>query len=1578
MRRVGPYEIPFPYAPYPLQEHAMTALREFLEEATTAASTANKPARGTSHHPAATAMAVLESPTGTGKSQMLLNTVLSCLFEPVCPMESKTGAKDKDVAAAPSTAGASADGNAASCTSKTDAESSGASMDKNGSVATASFSAPRTLEEVLRQRQLEEEINQLRRERKARVKAQRRLLRRARKFMRFQSQQQQQQQAGSHKGEAGGEEYLLAQDPVAWYAEQQQQHASAGVSSRSLSSSSSSASSSVSSDLDEASSDAGDAEGALEENLATMIPLRKPKVYVASRTHTQLQQLMEDLQRTAFAQHPLRVRSPTSQSSSSTTPAAARSLLPPPPPPPSDALSLSTSQTHQPSENAEASRDDPSTTVSSPPPLPPTASAEGRSSSHHPGTSSLHRLFAVHVAGRQHLCLNARLQRKAGGLNSGGEMLNHYCREAMQYERSQQGRADRRRRRQQQHQGLSSVDSNGNGASTEKTKRSALGAVYDIEDYASPRGAPYSMKKTHQSVKAANGRGGDAEDEEGEATDDEDKGCVFCAESHLRALMEYITAEQHAQQRADRDAAATPLPTTSDSAASDNSRHHDHPTQSGASPPWTPSASIYTMARLRHLGRELQACPYLATRLLLRGADVAFIPYSYLLDEGQRTALLGGVTTNPATAAEAEAVGLHSPDDVENDVSAPHVVGRVEAERVLDGAGYEAYGGASPRTAEGATTTAASASPTAPAVSLGAVLYHRRQRVTATAAFRQRRKHQQQQQQAEEETHIMRKGCCPPVSTTGATRRAKDDANDDGDVWHVMARSAPPSFRGDVLVFDEAHNIADHCRTTSTVPLSPWHLQLAEGLCSAYLRRYETRLLTRNKQRLRELIRFLGKLTRFCTGAATTTSAVTHQGVTAGASGSLVYPFHTFLFESGIDNVDVYSLLLFLVDSQLLVKLQGFVGYCLEREKSDAKTAAAETGAATARGTLTRVKRSRGSTAERASEVPVDERQRQRRFLASLDADTTAQSGPDPLKSSCPLANRPPCETSSSASSSSSSLTLTTLLHARDLPDGNGGGFAASLDAARQRAVVAEALQRIERLLCMLYVSDTVSTRVLWTPPAITSSAPGGGGESVGAVAHEGGLKLIQLEPGTHTFVPLAREATAVVLAGGTMQPLALTCGPLLPLGHGHILSDNAASIVRMAEHGECDEGAGRRAGSTSVRAPPPIASAAAAVSAVGCCEADGEFPVRLISEGHVVPPTSVRVFTLGTGPSAVRLEFTQQLLGHRSSKASALSATTTVSNSGSSSMRSGGGGGGGGVVGADAADRLFAEVGCSLLNLSRVLPAAGTICFFTSYDMMDRTVDALRRTGYYDEINAVKRIFRETRGGKGSAPNSGGGGGRGGGGGGDAAGVAKMLQQYQNWIYGDDVDAFPTPSPAPSLTTKKTARRGALLLAVMGGRLSEGINFADDLGRAVVVIGMPYANPTDVELQLNLRHIAATRLRCADATTTQTSQTVQSNSTAGATTASPFTSAAEWGLYMDGMMRTVNQCIGRCIRHSGDYAAIILIDARYGEREDVRRRVSAWLQPSLRVCRSFGECFAGVRTFFEERRTAQETVKHL
>ena len=48
----------------------------------------------------------------------------------------------------------------------------------------------------------------------------------------------------------------------------------------------------------------------------------------------------------------------------------------------------------------------------------------------------------------------------------------------------------------------------------------------------------------------------------------------------------------------------------------------------------------------------------------------------------------------------------------------------------------------------------------------------------------------------------------------------------------------------------------------------------------------------------------------------------------------------------------------------------------------------------------------------------------------------------------------------------------------------------------------------------------------------------------------------------------------------------------------------------------------------------------------------------------------------------------------------------------------------------------------------------------------------------------------------------------------------------------------------------------GALLFAVVGAKLSEGLNFADDLARAVVIVGLPFANLSSPELRERMNYV--------------------------------------------------------------------------------------------------------------------------
>ena len=50
---------------------------------------------------------------------------------------------------------------------------------------------------------------------------------------------------------------------------------------------------------------------------------------------------------------------------------------------------------------------------------------------------------------------------------------------------------------------------------------------------------------------------------------------------------------------------------------------------------------------------------------------------------------------------------------------------------------------------------------------------------------------------------------------------------------------------------------------------------------------------------------------------------------------------------------------------------------------------------------------------------------------------------------------------------------------------------------------------------------------------------------------------------------------------------------------------------------------------------------------------------------------------------------------------------------------------------------------------------------------------------------------------------------------------------------------------------------------------------------------------------------------------------------------------------YENACMRAVNQSIGRAIRHRGDYAAIVLVDRRYGTAR-IRTKLPGWIQAGL------------------------------
>ncbi|KAG9947580.1 ATP-dependent RNA helicase CHL1, partial [Aureobasidium melanogenum] len=204
--------------------------------------------------------------------------------------------------------------------------------------------------------------------------------------------------------------------------------------------------------------------------------------------------------------------------------------------------------------------------------------------------------------------------------------------------------------------------------------------------------------------------------------------------------------------------------------------------------------------------------------------------------------------------------------------------------------------------------------------------------------------------------------------------------------------------------------------------------------------------------------------------------------------------------------------------------------------------------------------------------------------------------------------------------------------------------------------------------------------------------------------------------------------------------------------------------------------------------------------------------------------------------------------------------------------------------------------LGDSILKLLPTIPQ-GCVAFFPSYSYLDQVVAQWQKSGLWTKMQKAKQIFKETQ----------------------QMGTEDTLNAYT--------------------TAVKTLPTGAFLLAVIGGRLSEGINFSDELGRCVMVIGLPYANPNTAEQKAKIKYI-------------------EEKAGGGAAAARDFADNT--------CMRAVNQAIGRAVRHKNDWSAILLFDGRYTQKR-IQDRLPGWIKASLgeTTRTGFNDVEAGLKRFY-------------
>ncbi|RKP07597.1 hypothetical protein THASP1DRAFT_30592 [Thamnocephalis sphaerospora] len=181
---------------------------------------------------------------------------------------------------------------------------------------------------------------------------------------------------------------------------------------------------------------------------------------------------------------------------------------------------------------------------------------------------------------------------------------------------------------------------------------------------------------------------------------------------------------------------------------------------------------------------------------------------------------------------------------------------------------------------------------------------------------------------------------------------------------------------------------------------------------------------------------------------------------------------------------------------------------------------------------------------------------------------------------------------------------------------------------------------------------------------------------------------------------------------------------------------------------------------------------------------------------------------------------------------------------------------------------------GSLLIEFAKIVPD-GIVAFFPSYLYMESIVAAWNEMGLLQEAWKHKLIFVETP---------------------DAAETSIALENYRMACNNG---------------------RGAILLSVARGKVSEGIDFDHNYGRAVLMFGIPYQYTESRILKARLEYLRNNyRIRENDFLTFDA-------------------------------MRHAAQCVGRVLRGKTDYGLMVFADKRFG-LSDKRSKLPKWINQYL------------------------------
>lgn len=221
-------------------------------------------------------------------------------------------------------------------------------------------------------------------------------------------------------------------------------------------------------------------------------------------------------------------------------------------------------------------------------------------------------------------------------------------------------------------------------------------------------------------------------------------------------------------------------------------------------------------------------------------------------------------------------------------------------------------------------------------------------------------------------------------------------------------------------------------------------------------------------------------------------------------------------------------------------------------------------------------------------------------------------------------------------------------------------------------------------------------------------------------------------------------------------------------------------------------------------------------------------------------------------------------------------------------------------------------SLGRTISSLCPVIPH-GLLVFFPSYSILNKCKSSWQENGIWSSIEQRKPIFVEPQ----------------------------------------TKEAFVNTMSGYYAKINQPNSKGAIFMAVCRGKVSEGLDFADINGRAVIITGLPYPPYMDPKVRLKKQYLSENRTR-----------------------ENEMLSGDDW--YFLEASRAVNQAIGRVIRHKNDYGAILLCDTRFHNPRQ-KKQLSGWIQGHLNAKiqnQTFGATIGELARFFRNaERTVNETL---